>query len=505
MNTSNFVPLAAAVSLVLAGCGGGGGGSTAEPAPVATTPPPSASTTRAMQTTGPITNFGSVFVNGVRYDTSQATFRVDGRPATEAALRVGHIVTVRGRVDDDNENGIASDVYYDDIVTGPVDALDADAGMLVVLGQTVLVTETTSFDDDFEPDGLAAISIGQFVEVSGMFNANGDIVASRIEDEDDTDYEVHGFVSDLDDVAMTFVLNALLVDYSAATLDDFPNGMIENGDYVEAKGDALGANGELLADEVEYESILDRGDDDDDDDRDDDDDLFEIEGYITRFASADDFDVAGQPVRTTSDTEYDDGSAADLGLNIKVDVEGTLDADGVLIAEEIEFERERERDIRIEATVDSVDAATNTLVLLGVSVAVDASTRVEDKSDDDESSSFNVVDINAGDFVEVRGREGQAGGAAVTAVRLEREDDDEDDDDTVLQGFVVSVSEPGFEILGVTIETDANTEFDGRDDDDLSSSAFFAELMPGDLIKVKGVEVSDTTIVARDVEFETDD
>ena len=285
--------LALAISAALAGCGGGGAATT----PAAANPPPAGSTTRAVQTTGPVTNFGSVVVNGVRYNTDRATFAIDGQPGMQASLRVGHIVTVKGRVNDDGANGEADDVYYDDIVTGAVEAIDVAGGTLVVLGQTVIVTPTTSFDDDFEPDGLSAIAVGQFVEVSGMFDADGNIVASRIDDEDDSDYEVHGFVAGLDRAASTFSLGSLLVDYSGAMLDDFPGGLISDGDYVEAKGDALGANGELIADEIEYESIL-EGRDDGGRDDDDDDDLYEIEGYITRFESPADFDVAGQAVRT---------------------------------------------------------------------------------------------------------------------------------------------------------------------------------------------------------------
>ncbi|HZD52895.1 MAG TPA: DUF5666 domain-containing protein [Woeseiaceae bacterium] len=68
-------------------------------------------------------------------------------------------------------------------------------------------------------------------------------------------------------------------------------------------------------------------------------DRFEIEGFITRFDSAADFDVEGVPVTTNGQTAFENGSSADLGLNRKVEVEGELDASGVVVADEIELKQ----------------------------------------------------------------------------------------------------------------------------------------------------------------------
>ena len=74
--------------------------------------------------------------------------------------------------------------------------------------------------------------------------ANGNISATRIEKKPaGQQLEVHGIVSGLDTVNFKFSINALVVDYASATLDDFANGMISEGDPVEAKGAALAANG----------------------------------------------------------------------------------------------------------------------------------------------------------------------------------------------------------------------------------------------------------------------
>lgn len=477
--------LPGALVCILVGCGGGGGNDTAATAsPINNGPQP-------IVATGPIANFGSIIVNGVRYETGSASFSMDGQPGTQADLHVGHVVSVKGSINSDGTSGTANSVVFDDLVKGPVQSIDNAAQTLVVLGQSVIVDSGTSFDDSFSPASLDGVNVGQLVEISGQFDANGGIVATRIEPKPaGTEFEVHGTVANLDTAAMAFSLNALVVDYSSAVLDDFAGGQISEGDFVEAKGTSLGANGELLATKVELESRLPGANNGD---------FVEIEGFITRFVSAEDFDVNGQPVTATSATRYEGGSAADLGLNIKVEVDGVLNDAGVIVAEKVDIRRARA--VRVTAQVDSADSGSDSLVMLGITVKVDMMTRMEDKTDADVSP-FNVGDITPGNYLEVRGTEFPAGSGEILAGRLEREDPDED---TILQGFVESVSEPSITILGVTIETNGSTVFEDAAGNVISSTNFFAQLGNNSLIKAKGAEVSDTTLVAREVEFEMED
>ncbi len=469
---------------LLTACGGGGS-SGSPPAPPANPPGPT-----GIVTVGPISNFGSVVVNGVRYETSNATFIIDDSPGSESDLRVGHVVSVKGTVNANGTSGTASTIFFDDTVKGPVESIDTAGQSLVVLGQTVLVGPDTSFDDSFSPASIDGVSIGQIVEVSGQFDAAGDIVASRIEPKPaGTPFEVHGTVSNLDTAALTFNISNLVVDYSSAVLDDFPGGVISDGDFVEAKGTSLGSNGELLATKVELESAVPGAESGD---------FVELEGFISRFVSSEDFDVGMQAVTTTSSTVFEGGTASDLGLNIKVEIDGSINADGVLVASKVEIRRARA--VRVTADVDSVNAAAGSVVMLGITVNVDDMTRMEDKSDA-EVSPFRVQDINAGEYLEVRGTEFPAGSGEILAGRLEREDPD---DETILQGFVSSIDATSFVILGVTIETNANTRFEDASDNPITAAEFFAQLDINALVKAEGEEVSDSTIVAREVEFETE-
>lgn len=496
-NILRLLSLTVLFATLFSGCGGGGGGGTSiapTPPPPPPPPPPTGGIIRTGIASGPISGFGSVIVNGVHYETTNATITVDDNPGAESDLEVGQIVQIVGTVTEDEttgliESGEADTILFDDNVEGPIESRDLVNNMMVVLGQTVSVNADTSFDDGIDPPSLEGLMDGDIVEVSGFINANGGISASRVERKAaGGEFEVRGTVANLDDANMLFDINALSVDFSNAVLDNFPGGAINNGDFVEAKGMSFGANGELQATRVELEGGF-SGDDGDN---------AEIEGLITRFVDETDFDVAGFPVTTNAQTVFEGGTAQDLGLNVKVEAEGDVDANGVLVADKVDIRRGNV--IRMEANIDDVDATAGTVTVLGIAVEVDALTRLEDKSSAD-IQPFTLADLNAGDFVELRGGEDPPDSGMVIASRLERDDDDPD---TILQGFVQSVNDPDLTILGATIQTGNTVIFRDVDDSPLSRADFFSMVVQGSLVKAKGTLMGGNIIDAEEVEFENE-
>ncbi len=479
---------AAAVAVLLTACGGGGGGgsSTTPPAPnpPPPNPPPSGGVDRGGLAIGTITGFGSIFVNGVEYETDQAQITVDDNPGQESDLAVGHVVRVTGTVSDDGLTGDAETVVFENDIEGPVQSIDVVGSRLVVAGQTVLVDSATVFDDDIVPQSLDGLAVDDFVEVSGFFDADGRLAATRIErDNTATEVEIKGFVANLDAAAFTFTIGGLTVDYSSANLDDFGAGGPADGDFVEVKGTAFGAGGELIATEVEAEDDGVDGDDGD---------AFEVEGFITAFVSAEDFAVNGQPVITTTQTEFENGTAGDLALNVKVEVEGAFDGNGTLVAEKVEIKLAS--NLRVSAPVDAVDVAAKRLTVLGIDVRVDDVTQLEDDSQA-EVTFFGLDDLAVGDFVEVRGATDAEEGADILATRIERDDDE---NEVELRGFVESVDTVArsLVILGVTVTTEVgNSAFD----------AFFNAVAPGDLVEAEGTTVGDGVIAADELEFENEE
>ncbi len=471
---------AAALTAACGGSSGGGAGPNAPNVGGATPEPAMAF--------GAISGFGSIIVNGVRYDTSGATFTIDDSPGTEDDLEVGDIVLIQGTLAASGTTGTAISVSFDDNVEGPISAIP-DASTLIVLGQTVRISANTSFDDSIVPASIDGLAVTDVVEVSGFVDSNGDILATRIELKNPLpgdEFEVTGIVEGHLPGAMTFMINALVVNYSAAMLDnDFPGGVITDGDLVEAKGLTINQAGELVATEVDFEDDHLAGDADD---------HVEIEGLITRFGSQDDFDVSG--ITVDASNAIFEGDVNLLGLHVKVEVEGRLNANRVLVAHEVDIRRDSV--VEIEGFVD-VDPSGGTVTVLGIAIHVDSLTRVEDKRD--EMHPFGLGNIVAGDFIAVRGSEDPNAPGEVLAARLERDEPD----DTILQGIVESVTEPSITILGVTIDTSgvAQHNFEDENDMPIGSAGFFGRPPDGELVKVEGIEVADTAIVADEVEFET--
>ncbi len=466
-------------SMLLAACGGSG--SPAAPAPV---PPPTGGIEGSGIAVGTISGFGSVIVNGIRFSTGNAIITVDGQPGTEDQLAVGQVVVVVGSIDASGQTGTAESVSYDDVVEGPVSSIDLAAGTLVVLGQTIFTDANTSFDNRFVPASLDGISVAQIVEVSGFIDSAGIVRATRIEPDDDGDeFEIEGIVTNLDTAALTFNIGALVVDYSAAAL---PDGAPETNRRVEVHGSTFGPNDELLASRVEFEDAdFEVGENDE----------VEIEGLITRFVSPTNFDVSGQPVTTNAQTLFENGTINDLALDVKVEAEGLINASGILVAEKIDFRRAA--DVEIEALVEAVDSGAGTVTMLGITVRVDQLTRFEDQSSAD-IERFSLANVGVGDFLEVRGTEDPPDSAQILASRLER---DEPESEVRLQGFVSALALPDdFVILGVTVHTDAGTQFRDANEAPIDSSQFFA-MAEGRLVQAKG-SWDGSVLTASEVEFE---
>ncbi|MDP4918587.1 MAG: DUF5666 domain-containing protein, partial [Haliea sp.] len=101
---------------------------------------------------GSIDGFGSIFVNGVRFDTDDAEVLIDGELRNDDALRLGMVVVVTGQIDEGNTTGTAQRVIYDNELKGPISSIetapDGDSKLLTILGINVIVERAgTVFDD----------------------------------------------------------------------------------------------------------------------------------------------------------------------------------------------------------------------------------------------------------------------------------------------------------------------------------------------------------------------
>jgi hypothetical protein len=146
------------------------------------------------------------------------------------------------------------------------------------------------------------------------------------------EYEVTGFVANLDTDSETFKINDLTVDYSSADTNTLPGNEPADGLLVEVEGTLDAASGVMIATKIELADEL-GGEDGDE---------IEIMGFVTEVISENDiikFKIGNQEVHVDSDPEivvYVDGEPSDITPGQKLEAEGSL-VDGILIAVEIEF------------------------------------------------------------------------------------------------------------------------------------------------------------------------
>jgi len=470
MRRSSFLfNLLGAVGLVglLGGCGGGGGSSS----------PATGSASGSAASSGTITGFGSVFVNGKRFDTSGSSFTVDGQPGSQGDLKLGMTVTVTGSFNGDQRS--ASTVQQSDAVEGLVQSIAADGLSLVVMGQSVLVDTTTLIDDNIQGRDIQNLVAGtDSVEVNGHIRPDGVIQATFIEKKltGTITPEVRGFVNAHDAVAKTFQIGNLTVNYTTALINDMPipSGSNWNGLFVEVKGTVFNpGTSTLTATKVEPEN---QGVGNNRDE-------FEVEGFVRQVDGPGDFFIGTTHVLTTPNTQFRGGTIDEIVVGAKLSAEGRL-ADGILTAKHVRFHAS----VKLEGNIATINGSTFTIDgLPGVTVTVNSQTE-----------GGNTLNNLLGSHVRVRGRVGSSN--SVIATRIEQRSQDSDVD---LQGPVQSVFGQDLTILGVAVDTStiSNDNFKGLNDEIIGRAAFFNVVKEGTLVKVQG-RLANGVVTWREAELE---
>jgi hypothetical protein len=155
------------VTLTLAACGGGGG-SAGNPVPTGPTSGPTGVTTSS--SSGAITAFGSVFVNGHEYATGGAQVVDDDTGASErvADLEVGQVVDIDPASNSTASAPVASLLHVHPLVRGDVDAWDGVANTLTVMGQVVSLDSATLFADHRACVSAATNACTPITDASGL-------------------------------------------------------------------------------------------------------------------------------------------------------------------------------------------------------------------------------------------------------------------------------------------------------------------------------------------------
>ncbi len=517
--------LAAAISTILitsglTACGGG-------------TTDVAGSSGTVVTSSGSITEFGSVIVNGVRYETTSAklisadddnsvVLTNPSNAELQAKIGLGQVVTVRGTRSDDS-NGIATTISFDNELAGEVTSVSVDDASFVILGQTISITPDTIIDDSLIealrgteiPNDLKfgdllmtdtldlLLPTGTIIVVSGFPSQNG-FEATRIEDGTQVgggtaafEAEVKGTVKNL--TATQFELNGLTVLYDNSVLDneDFSSTNLEDGMFVEVHGSA-DSDTQITATRIEREDNLLENDFSEGE--------LELEGVVQKI-TPDSTGTSGIITINGFDIRVDDVGQFSEGL--RIEIKGRLQSDGSFSITRIQDEQED--NVRIEDIAVSADGTSFT-TRLGLVITPTNRSRLEDDTiEDDDNLSIADFLANVNDErVEARGFSLNAD-TAWTRLEISKDDDT----DCRLRGSVeigsIDNTNFTFSIEGVTIDVSNVSANNFKDGNDLSigKAAFFNELNEGDIVQANsdraGAGCNTGELTAREVEFEPED
>jgi hypothetical protein len=352
--------------LAATACGGGGGN-------VASVGSGGTGTVSAKTfNVGTITGFGSVFVNGTRFEDSSASVSDEDGARSRSDLKLGMVVKVQGSVSASGTSS-ASSFSFDSELLGPVSAVNTANGSFTIIGQTVLVDNSTVFDSSL-PQGLASVQTGQALEVHGFLNANSNTLqATLVELKSSPDrFKISGNVSNLQSASKTFQIGQETISFAALSASDIAP-ILASGTLVKVRlapsTPATGAAWTAARLRSNSGNV-------------DNSERAEVEGLVTSFTSPTVFSVNGVSVDARS-ASFPNGSTG-LVLGARAEVKGAL-VNGTLVATEVELKPTQSSgaEIQLNGTVSGLNTSAKTFVLRGATVAYGGAVRYENGTEND--------------------------------------------------------------------------------------------------------------------------
>jgi Domain of unknown function (DUF5666) len=345
-------------AVVVMACGGGDGGTS-----VASVGSGGTGSFTALNV-GTITGFGSVYVNGVRFDDSSPDLKVsdeDGARKKEE-LRLGMVVKVQGSISTSG-SATATSFMFDSELQGPVRSINTATTAINIIGQTVVMDANTVFDTALT-QGFNSLKVGDELEVHGFLNAfSNTLQATLVELKTKPNrYKISGTVKNLQNAPTnTFQIGSETISFSGLSATDVAVGLA-NDLLIKVR---LSPSAPKAG--VAWQAARVRGSDDLSSNGDS--DKTELEGLISAITSSTQFRVGTVPVNASAAT-FTNGTTG-LVVGARVEVKGALKA-GILVASTVEIQQAGSsnsgKDIQLKGDISSLDPIAKTFVLKGVTV-----------------------------------------------------------------------------------------------------------------------------------------
>ena len=462
---------------ILTACGGSNQSEQPDSIVVNPITPPVSISPKLVVTQGMITGFGSIYVDGIKYNTDTSNIKKNGLNTQLNALSVGMKISFSAQENDSGE-WVAQDVEYDTEVEGVIQSIDRNNSQITIANTVILYNDLTHFIDTSE----ALISVGQRVEISGYPQADGTFLASYIEldtDTDNDDYEyTAGIVSNLDETALQFTINDVVIDYRLAEID----GVLANNSYVKVEGNLV--DGVMVANEVDARTVKESLDVDDDSVL-----RYEIEGLITQI-SATSIGVNGQVFDYANNVEVEGVALNNLTVGMFVEV--YINNSQIIKVES--KQSSYSSDGKVKGVIESIDRDNKTITVNGVLYVFNEFSRFED--DDEQYFSFDTLNIN--DYVEIAYLQTSP---LLSVLKIEKEDQDEYQQEWEMKGQITAISNNTITVNGAEIVLDANAKYI-INDVLVSLTTFIEQLVVGDRVDVEGLYDTNNVFVLGKVELE---
>lgn len=308
-------------------------------------------------------------------------------------------------------------------LTGAIQTIDTDVQELMIKGITIDYANAI-----FEGLNKEALAVSDSLTISSLQPLqNGKMVASRISRNNTSvlpltngeEIEIEGLISSLPDTESLYLGNQRVALAADTQYEGITAGNLKLDDKIKVTG-KLDTTGTVIAQEISLrESKA----------------SIEIEGAITAIDySTLQFEVLGASIIASNSTillddsndDYEQIKFSDLIAGTKVAVKGHYISDGLILATRIDRENvsdeKEESELELEGEPENISAENQTFSLFGLTVQVTENTKIEidDISDPDAQTFFNIISDNKNLQLKVSGTQS---GTTLLADKIEIESD----------------------------------------------------------------------------------
>ncbi|MBX2878953.1 MAG: hypothetical protein KTR32_03420 [Granulosicoccus sp.] len=434
---------------------------------------------------GTLTGFGSVFINGNRFDTTSAEFMINGQPAAQSQLRVGMQLTAEV----DFNTAAADQVDYAAVLIGPItQAVDA-TGQLRVLNQPVVIGANTVLDSLV----LTELVPDRAIEISGVTDANGNLIASYIRPATSSELQIAGTVRSVGDNQQRITVRNISVVVEQADLSPL-NGMpiaLNASVIVRAPANQFDVTtNTLIASSIAAATSVTPAENA----------RLELTGFVQTFDGLTSFSVDGLQITTTGSTRYEsvDGLPLEVtavSLNSLIEVEGIFLSNGVIDAQRIVVLPVENSELT--GRIESIDTSERSVTILGIPVRTTPLTRFSGE----DNGTMNFESLRVGDYAEIDAAYTPPG---LLATKIEIDDFDEE---ASLEGPVtrVDTAHRQIEIVGISIVFDDDTEFEIDQNDneqEVNEQNFLNAVSVGTIVEAKWKVFSSILVPVDELEID---